>query len=123
MPSREQITDLVERYVAAMDAQDIDGCVAAFTEDATQDDPVGEGANVGHAAIRRFFEEAFQVAFDATLDGPPTIHGRFAAFRVRVEIPAGRTPFRLLITDLVEVSADNRFSTLKAVPDAKVLNP
>ncbi len=60
--------------------------------------------------------------FDAVLDGPPTIHGRFAAFRVRIEIPAGRTPFRLLITDLVEVSADNRFRTLKAVPDAKVLN-
>jgi hypothetical protein len=42
---------------------------------------------------------------------------------VRIEIPAGRTPFRLLTTDLVEVSADNRFRTLKAVPDAKVLNP
>ena len=122
MPSREQITALVERYVAALDAQDVDGCVGAFTEDATQDDPVGEGANVGHAAIRAFFEERFQVAFDAVLDGPPTIHGRFAAFRVRIEIPAGRTPFRLLITDIVEVSADNRFRTLKAVPDAKVLN-
>jgi hypothetical protein len=40
-----------------------------------------------------------------------------------VEIPAGRTPFRIMITDLVEVSPDLRFSTLRAVPDAKVLNP
>jgi steroid delta-isomerase len=123
MPSRDQIRDLVERYVAALDAQDLDTIVGLFTENAVQDDPVGEGSNVGQAAIRTFFAEAFTVAFHATLDGPVTIHGRFAAFRLTVEIPAGRTPFRILITDLVEVSPDLRFSTLKAVPDAKVLNP
>ncbi|MCW2774077.1 MAG: steroid delta-isomerase [Nocardioides sp.] len=123
MPSRDQIRDLVERYVAALDGQDLDTIVGLFTEDAVQDDPVGEGANVGHAAIRAFFTERFLVAFDARLDGPPTIHGSFAAFRIAVEIPAGRTPFRILITDLVEVTPDLRFRTLKAVPDAKVLNP
>ncbi len=123
MPSRDQISDLVERYVAALDAQDLDTIVGLFADDAVQDDPVGEGSNVGHGAIRAFFEERFQVGFDAQLDGPATVHGRFAAFRIRIEIPAGRTPFRILVTDLVEVSADNRIKTLKAVPDAKLLNP
>lgn len=121
MPSRDQIVSLVQRYVAAVDGQDIDGATVLFTEDGHQEDPIGDGANRGHAAIREFFEQSFSVPFDARLDGPVTVHGRFAAFRIRIEIAAGRTPFLMLITDLVEVSADCRFSSLTAVPDSRAL--
>jgi steroid delta-isomerase len=122
MPNRDQIVSLVHSYVAAVDAQDVAGATALFTEDGHQEDPIGDGANTGHAAIREFFEQSFSVAFDARLEGPVTVHGRFAAFRIRIEIAAGRTPFLLLITDLVEVSADCRFSSLRAVPDSKALS-
>ncbi|MDQ6642243.1 MAG: nuclear transport factor 2 family protein [Actinomycetota bacterium] len=122
MPNREQIVSLVQRYVAAVDAQDVDAATALFTEDGHQEDPVGDGPNVGHAAIREFFEQSFSVPFEARLEGPVTVHGRFAAFRIRIEIAAGRTPFLMLITDLVEVSQDGRFSSLRAVPDSKALS-
>lgn len=121
MPSRDQILSLVDRYVAAVDAQDVDAATALFTEDGHQEDPIGDGANKGHAAIREFFEQSFSVPFDARLEGPVTVHGRFASFRIRIEIAAGRSPFLILITDLVEVSSDGRFSSLKAVPDSKAL--
>jgi hypothetical protein len=117
---RERIVDLVERYVAAVDAQDVEAATALFHADARREG--GEGVNVGHAAIREFFEQSFSLGFAATLFGPVTVHGMVAAFRVRIEVPAGRTPFVVLVTDLVEVTPDWRFASLRAVPDSKALS-
>ncbi|MEP6817207.1 MAG: nuclear transport factor 2 family protein [Marmoricola sp.] len=121
MPNRDQIVTLVERYVAAVDAQDVEAATALFTEDGHQEDPIGDGPNIGHVAIMEFFEQSFSVPFGARLEGPVTVHGRFAAFRIRIEIAAGRSPFLILVSDLVEVSPDGRFSSLRAVPDSKAL--
>ncbi len=122
MPNRDQIVSLVQSYVDAVDTQDVEAATALFTQDGHQEDPIGEGVNHGRAAIREFFEQSFSVPFDARLEGPVTAHGRFAAFRIRIEIAAGRTPFRMLVTDLVEVSSDCLFSSLRAVPDSKALS-
>ncbi len=122
MQSRDQIVSLVERYVAAVGSQDVEGATALFTEDASQEDPIGDGPNIGHAAIRAFFAQSFSVPFGARLEGPVAVHGRFAAFGIRIEIAAGRSPFLILISDLVEVSPDGRFSSLRAVPDSKALS-
>ena len=51
----DTIRETINQYVARFNTGDFDGLVALFTEDATQEDPVGTPANVGHAAIRQFF--------------------------------------------------------------------
>ncbi len=126
MGQRAEIVALVEAYVAAVGRQDVEATLAALAEDAVQDDPVGEGHNVGHAQIRDFLEQWFSVTFSARLEEPVSVHGAFAAFRYVIEVPAGRTPFRVLVHGFAEArrAADGawRFTTLKVVPDSTALN-
>ena len=125
MAQRTDIVALVEAYVDAVGRQDVEAAVEVFAEDAVVDDPVGEGHNVGHDQIREFLRQWFSVGFTARLDGPVGVHGSFAAFRYVIEIPAGRTPFRVQVTDLAEVrrAGDGLlFTTLKVIPDSTALN-
>ena len=122
MPDRRAVQDLVARYVAALDARDVDALAATFTDDAVHDNPMGAGSDTGVAAIRAFYDQTFSVPAAASLDGPIAVHADTAAFRVVVEIPAGRTPFRLLLCYLAEISPDCRIAVLRAVPDSVALN-
>ncbi|WP_188781301.1 nuclear transport factor 2 family protein [Marmoricola endophyticus] len=123
MPQRDAIHDLVGRFVAALGAQDAAALADLFTDDAVHDDPTGEGQDVGPERIREFYAQRFHVPVTAaSLEGPTAIHGPLAAFRVVVEIPAGRTPFRLLTCYLADVGPTGQFRSLRAVPDPVALN-
>ena len=52
----DAVRDTISAYVKHFSAGDTDAWVSLFTEDARQEDPVGQPANVGHDAIRTFFE-------------------------------------------------------------------
>ena len=49
----------VAEYFAAIRAMDVERCVAVFSPDAEQQDPVGAPPNIGHEAIRAFFTQIF----------------------------------------------------------------
>jgi steroid delta-isomerase len=49
----------VVEYFAAIRAMDVERCVAVFAATAEQHDPVGAPPNVGHEAIRKFFNQIF----------------------------------------------------------------
>ena len=51
----DEIRATVDQYVERFNAGDFDGVAALFTDDATQEDPVGTPPNVGREAIRQFF--------------------------------------------------------------------
>jgi len=55
-PSTEQT---VIEYFAAIRAMDVERCVAVFSPNAEQHDPVGTPPNIGHDAIRAFFTQIF----------------------------------------------------------------
>jgi steroid Delta-isomerase len=57
MPSPTEQT--VAEYFAATRAMDVERLVAVFAPDAEQHDPVGTPVNVGHVAIRAFFNQIF----------------------------------------------------------------
>ena len=54
MNTTEHMTDVVQRYVAALNAGDLEGIVALYADDATVEDPVGSEPQRGIAAIRAF---------------------------------------------------------------------
>src|SRR3954470_22883496 len=59
--TEEQIRAAVSAYVEHSNKRDIDALVGLFAENAQQEDPVGAPTNVGHAAIRTFFENVRQM--------------------------------------------------------------
>src|SRR5919202_2932267 len=59
----ETISRTIRAYFAAIRAMDVEAWVATFAPDATSYDPVGAPPNVGHDALRQFFN-AIAATFD-----------------------------------------------------------
>ena len=80
MPGRSEIEEAARRYSAAFAARDRDGWLATFAEDATQEDPVGDGVRRGKAEIGAFWDMA--MAAYSSLEIVPRdifVNGREAA--------------------------------------------
>jgi steroid delta-isomerase len=115
----DAIRETVNQYVARFNAGDFDGVVALFTEDATQEDPVGTPANVGHAAIRQFFANVEGVGKpQLNVLHDPVIVGNEAmlTFSVVTEIGAQKVtvPF---VVDHMTLADDGRIAKLRAFFD------
>jgi steroid Delta-isomerase len=55
MPSAEQITQTVNRYLELLGKGQADDIAALYADDATVEDPVGGGVHIGRQAIRGFY--------------------------------------------------------------------
>jgi steroid Delta-isomerase len=115
MPTREQIETTVHQYVEAVGRQDLEATLALFAEDARQEDPVGTPANVGHDAIRVFFERSYRGSFTTTLTGPLLVTGDHAAVHFTIEVPTGAEPMVVRVIDLIRFDDDGLIAELRAV--------
>ena len=119
MPTPDEIRATIDQYVARFSAGDTAGWVALFADDARQEDPVGAPVNVGHDAIRAFFETTL------TLGGPqlsfvrePVIVGNEAM--VFIQAIAGEGPTAAVvpfICDHMVFDDDARITSLRAFWD------
>ena len=113
------IRTTIESYVKHSCAGDLDGLVSLFTEDARQEDPVGQPANVGHDAIRGFFENVKSVGpMELSLAREPIIIGNEAIVCLTVVSRVGdqgvHVPF---IVDHITFADDGRIASLRAFFD------
>jgi steroid delta-isomerase len=115
MPTREQITTVVEAYVDAVGRQDIDAVLSLFAVDARQEDPVGSPVNTGEA-IREFFERSFSGSFETELE-EVLVNGDHTAFRFTITIPTKGDPMVVKVVDLALINEDLKIQHLQAVPD------
>ncbi|MDI3358382.1 nuclear transport factor 2 family protein [Pseudomonas sp. UYIF39] len=116
MVSAQQIQTTMARYVELVDAGDIDGIVALYSEDAVVEDPVGQLPLQGIVDIGRFYREglgASKVA--ATLTGPvrATLNG-CGAMPFRVDMEWAGQPCSLHVIDVMEFDADGKIRSMKA---------
>lgn len=89
-PTPESLRDLVDRYCAAVTNGDMDAIVAMYAPDAVQRDPSSAPPNVGHDAIRTFYENA-RAAADSLRFEAVAIHtsGHDVAFDFKVTVSLG----------------------------------
>jgi steroid delta-isomerase len=62
MPSSEAMTAVADAYVDAYKRSDKEALLALFAPDAHFEDPVGQPAHVGRAAIGEFWDQAHAMA-------------------------------------------------------------
>ncbi len=115
----DAIRATIDAYTKFSTAGDLDGLVALFTEDAVQEDPVGQPPNVGHDAIRVFFQNAQSVGpMELSLAREPIIIGNEAIVFLTVVSHVGdqdvHVPF---ITDHMTFDDDGRIRSLRAFFD------
>jgi steroid delta-isomerase len=115
----DAIRTTLDLYVARFNAGDFDGLVALFTEDATQEDPVGSPANVGHEAIRTFFGTIEAVGKpQINLLNEPIVIGSEAILGFSVITEVGdQTVTVPFVVDHMTFAGDGRIATLRAFFD------
>ena len=84
MNTAEHMTEVVQRYVAALNASDLDGIVALYAADATVEDPVGTEPKRGIEAIRAFYAESVKLPLTVVLTDEVRAAANEAAFAFTV---------------------------------------
>ena len=112
---RSEVLAVIDRYVDALNAHDVEVLLEVFSGDAQHTEPVGTPTRSGEE-LRTFFEATSQPGWSAALHGPPTVVGERAAFVLAVTVE-GDPPFTLLSTDLIRVDEDGKIAEFTAYPD------
>lgn len=84
MNTSEHMVNVVLRYIAALNAADLDAIVALYADDAVVEDPVGSPPKQGLAAIRAFYAASCQMQLQVQLQGPVRAVANEAAFAFTV---------------------------------------
>jgi steroid delta-isomerase len=111
--SREQIRQVVDRYIALVGSGTADEIVALYAEDAVVEDPVGSEPRVGRAAIRELY---------ATLEGldqrtrllAVRIAGGEVAFHFEVATLADGVTYTLAPVDVMVFDDDGLITSMRA---------
>jgi steroid delta-isomerase len=104
----------VEQYLKALNAQDLDGIVALYTEDASIEDPVGTPVLTGKDAIRAFYSKATCIKLEVELLGDARIAGAYVAFPFAITLPTETGPMRMEVIDTFKLSKQGLITEMKA---------
>ncbi len=125
MAEPEQIRNTVEQYLARFTANDRDGWLALWADDATMEDPVGSELRRGKDEIGAFFDQGQTQADSVELrpDGPVIVLGHEAAFTFQVRPTLGGTEFLLPAIDVMTFDDAGLITSQRAFVDFAMLAP
>jgi steroid delta-isomerase len=105
-----QLVDLVERYVSAFNAGDVDAILSYYHPRATMEDPVGYAPARGRQAIGAVYRGGFRQGVTIALDGAVRCAGHAVAFPV-----VARTPTATLHSvNIFELGNDGLIERMRA---------
>ncbi len=125
MPDPDQIRATVQRYAEAFSANDKDGYLALFADDATLEDPVGGEVHRGRDAIAGFYDATRSMTPQITLlvTGPVRVAGQEAAFPGEARPLLGDAEMTVPVVDTIRVGEDGLITELRAYWDFADLRP
>ncbi len=101
---------VVERYVAAYNARDMETVLALYRDDATMEDPVGSAPAVGKEALAALYQQGFDMGVTLELDGRIRCGGSAAAFPMIGTTDGGK----LYIVDIFEFDESGKVEGMRA---------
>jgi steroid Delta-isomerase len=113
MPSAQDITKTVNRYLELVAAGRADDVVALYAEDATVEDPVGSEVHIGHQAIRGFYDSLPRNGAQADVVTLRAL-GNEAAFFWTLTIDLGENKMRIEIISVMTFNDDGKIASMKA---------
>lgn len=109
MPSAEQISQTVHRYLEAVSKGQPDEIAALYADDATVEDPVGGEVHIGRQAIRNFYT-AVENASSTTNVETLRVLGHEAAFHWNLTIHG----MRIDIISVMTFDDEAKIASMKA---------
>jgi steroid Delta-isomerase len=113
MPSKEAITQTVNRYLELLAKGTADDVQALYAADATIEDPVGSDLRRGHDAIREFYA-AFQDAPKETELAELRVGDSEAAFLWHLTLNAGDNRTRISPISQMTFDEDAKITSMRA---------
>jgi steroid delta-isomerase len=113
MPSAEQITQTVNRYLELVAKGQADEVVELFADDATLEDPVGGEVHIGRTAIRGFYSAIEAVNAQSELL-TLRVCGHEAAFLFALTINAGDAIMRIEPIEVMVFDSEGKVASMKA---------
>ncbi len=116
---------VVEKYLAAHTAGDIDAIVALFAETAVVADPVHEPEHVGRDAVRAFFAATHEMvdSIELSATGPLRAVDRWVAAPMRAVSKIGDMLVFVDIIDVFTFGDDGLIADMRAYWDPTAITP
>lgn len=116
MPTQTEMKAVLTKYVERVNADDVEGVLSLYTDDATIEDPFGSPIRAGKAAITELYQGAAATSVRLTILAGP--FGSFTnaaamAAEVRVDIP-GQGPTRIPLVEVMTFDDQCRITSMKA---------
>ena len=113
MPSAEQITQTVTRYLDFVSKGQPDDVAALYADDATVEDPVGGEVHIGRQAIRGFYGAIENVKAQTEVITLRAL-GNEAAFHWTLTLDFGGSGMRIDIISTMTFDEDSKIASMKA---------
>lgn len=116
MGIEDAVRGTVARYIDTYGANDREGWLGLFAEDATCEDPVGTDVRRGRDAIGEFWDESHRVTDGITLklvQGPGVCRNQ-AAFAMEAHAQVGDATMVIPTIDVMTFDDEGRIKTMQA---------
>jgi len=125
MADQDTLRGNIETYMARFTADDREGWLDLFADDAWIEDPVGTPRRNGRKEIGEFWDETHTVPDKVELVplGIITVIGHEGIFTMQARATLGDTVFGLDIIDLMTFDDAGRISTMRAFFDQTTMVP
>ena len=113
--SEQTMKQAMQAYIDRYNADDLEGVVGLYAEDATVEDPVGTPVKAGKAAIRDFYKYAMTTGARLSLAAPIRgSHGKAAAMAFDVKLNYQGASMVIRVIDVMTFDAQGKFTSMKA---------
>jgi steroid Delta-isomerase len=113
MPSAEQITQTVNRYLELLGKGQADDISALYADDATVEDPVGGEVHIGRQAIRGFYSNVENIKSQTEVMTLRAL-GSEAAFYWTLTVDLGNGWMRIEIISVMLFDDEGKIAAMKA---------
>ncbi|KAA8966296.1 nuclear transport factor 2 family protein [Mycobacterium sp.] len=114
MPSAQEITDAVHRYLSLVAGGSADEIAGLYAPDATVEDPVGgDEVHIGRQAIRRFYTAVENAERECELVSL-RVAGQEAAFQFRLTVKVGEHRMVIEPIEVMVFDEEGKITAMKA---------
>jgi len=113
--TEQTMKQAMQAYIDRFNADDLEGVVGLYAEDATVEDPVGTPVKAGKAAIRDFYKYAMTTGARLSLAAPVRgSHGSSAAMAFDVKLTYQGASMVIRVIDVMTFDGEGKFTSMKA---------
>lgn len=105
--------DVVDAYLAAVCACDVDAAMALYSDNPTVEDPIGNDVVEGREAVRAFYERAFVMPMKAVATAPAGIATSAVAFPFRLTVGEPAI-MEVDIVDVFHLDGEGKIESMRA---------